>query len=662
MLPPLPDEAFDLPAATSPVVSLPERARLFVGREDELAMLDAAFRQTGGVVVHAVHGLGGIGKSTLTARWASAQAGVCNPVWWISAETGDDLDAGLADLALALQPALADLLSRKVLRDLAVRWLSDNEGWLLVLDNVSDPADVKPILARATGGRFLITTRQAAGWQRIAETLSLNVLELPEAVTLFEQVYGQSTSSTEELCRELGCLPLAVEQAGAYCREASLTPQDYLELRTANPEYLLSYVPEGGRTIARVWQVTLDRLVDAPFTVEILRVIAWWAPDGIPRSYLEPLGGPTEVTEALRLLAAHSMITLHDDTISVHRLVQAVSRTGDPDNPHRTTEAVAAARETAADLLNRAAENFESSVHSGWFAHAEALCGHIGTEPKTPESALLLVHVANWHMGIDDEEAVARSWQAVRAAEAACGRRHEITLHARMLLVQALLAVGVEGEATRLLREDWSTTARVYGRRNPQTFEIRAHLAYELRRCSDVTAAVSLARKNARRADRVLGSGHPAALEAGVTLAAMLTELAASDFTRYGPDAVAELMRRHDQIAERAEGPLSEKFVALMLGLIRLRAEMGEPEDALKVVEVGIEAATEAHGPLSLTSLFYRTVQVKMLHEFGETDRARILADLLLTDWERGFAETHAVGLMRKTLAHVLPPGVEPRA
>ena len=79
--PPLPEQAFrpwaEL-AAPAGLSNLP-RPGLFVGRAGELARLDAAMAGPGGVVVQAVHGLGGIGKSTLAARWAAAHAAELQP-------------------------------------------------------------------------------------------------------------------------------------------------------------------------------------------------------------------------------------------------------------------------------------------------------------------------------------------------------------------------------------------------------------------------------------------------------------------------------------------------------------------------------------------------------------------------------------------------------
>jgi hypothetical protein len=64
------------------LVNLPGHTGVFAGRGGELADLEAALRA-------AVHGLGGVGKSTLAARYARAHAagrtaggGLNVHVWW----------------------------------------------------------------------------------------------------------------------------------------------------------------------------------------------------------------------------------------------------------------------------------------------------------------------------------------------------------------------------------------------------------------------------------------------------------------------------------------------------------------------------------------------------------------------------------------------------
>ena len=130
-------------------------------------------------------------------------------------------------LRSALQPALSGVLPLEALREGAVQWLAAHQGWLLVLDNVTDPADVAPLLARAPAGRYLITTRRATGWHATAVPVRLDVLNPGEAQALLTAILTQDQSrqvdGAGELCADLGFLPLAIEQAGAYLAQAGIT-------------------------------------------------------------------------------------------------------------------------------------------------------------------------------------------------------------------------------------------------------------------------------------------------------------------------------------------------------------------------------------------------------------------------------------------------------
>ena len=95
--------------------------------------------------------------------------------------------------------------------------------------------------------------------------------------------------------------------------------------------------------MAKTWNITLEKL--SPLARALLRLAAWFAPDGIPRGIFstdptilsEGLSESIEdldlaIEEALGELARFSLIRLTPETVSVHRLLQAVeqdSLTGD---------------------------------------------------------------------------------------------------------------------------------------------------------------------------------------------------------------------------------------------------------------------------------------------------------------------------------------------
>ena len=433
----LPAEAFrpwaEL-AAPAGLSNLP-RPGLFVGRARELARLDAALAGPGEVVVQAVHGLGGVGKSTLAARWAAAHAAEYLLSWWITAATPADIDAGLAELAVALQPALSGVLPLEALREGAVQWLAARSGWLVILDNVTDPANIAPLLARVPAGRFLITSRRASGWHGTAVPVRLDVLDPAEAQALLAAIFApdqlQKADGAAELCEELSFLPLAIEQAGAYLAQADATPRQYLGLLARYPAAIYQATAEGGdaaRTIGRIWHVTLDRMAGDPLAGQVLRMLAWYAPDGIPRRLLDGLADPPEVLRAVGRLAAYSMLTTAAGTLALHRLVQAVTRTPDPSDPHRDPQEIDAARDQATRQLVGALPDWEDPAGwPGWrvlLPHIDALASHVPPDADTQDTARLLNQAGAFLEGQGEPGRAAGYLQrALAALRAAAGRR-----------------------------------------------------------------------------------------------------------------------------------------------------------------------------------------------------------------------------------------------
>ncbi|MFF1795726.1 tetratricopeptide repeat protein, partial [Kitasatospora sp. NPDC058263] len=146
------------------------------------------------------------------------------------------------------------------------------------------------------------------------------------------------------------------------------------------------------RTIARIWNLTLDQITDLqPMAADLLRVLAWYAPEDIPTTLVDRLADPPAVNGAVGLLNAYSMITPDPGagTLSVQRLVQAIARTPDPDDPHRTSQAINRARERATDQLHAALPAVWDMPHSwpAWrilLPHIATLTGYVPTDTETP--------------------------------------------------------------------------------------------------------------------------------------------------------------------------------------------------------------------------------------------------------------------------------------
>ncbi|MGW0713023.1 AAA family ATPase [Streptomyces sp. NPDC002643] len=615
----LPPEALSLDPGTARICHLPYRTEQFVGRERELRLLDEAFGRAGGVVVHAVHGLGGIGKSTLAAHWAAAHTSDFNPVWWITAESASELDAGLAALGRALQPALVGVLTEDALRERTVQWLASNDDWLVVLDNVSDPSAIQPLLARAPSGRFLVTTRRGpTSWRGIARTLELDVLAPDEAVELFTGVYDGPPDGVEELCDELGRLPLAVDQAAAYCREAGVTPRAYLELLARRPADMHAATAEGGdahRTVARVWQVTLDRLADTPAAQGILRTIAWWAPDGIPRAYLDGLTDPVELNEGLRRLVAYSMIRLRGDTLSVHRLVQAVTRTAEP-------ELAEGLRNFVARRLHevRPVDTLWGEAAQVWATHAEAMASCTSPDSDTEEMATLFILAATYLAKVDVARGKALYGRGVAVLERLAGDDPDSAVVMSLELPLFHLASGDYDQAVPLLERNLAEATAQFGAGDPRTLRERDLVAVSLWNTDPVRAA-ALARENVEHATLVLSPNDP--MLVGFRL--KLTMLTWEDPDLSAIDA---------QLAE-VTGVLDEHdahFAALRRMRLDALIKAGETRVALELAERLIVLHRDFVGDLNLLTVDLRMKHIRLLTRVGEWHRATELLDALMAE------------------------------
>ncbi|MFE6867201.1 NB-ARC domain-containing protein [Kitasatospora sp. NPDC057692] len=315
-----------------------------VGRAEALEAVGDALAGGGGLVTQAttLHGLGGVGKTALALHYAYAHLPEYDLVWWITAESPEQIAEAFADLAVHLNRdrALAESPNRQV--EWALAWLRAHERWLLVFDNVEDPVHLTPFLGRLLGrGHQLVTSRRADGWHEGIDPIRVDVLDAPLAARLLHRAAGRAEEGDEDehaeargLADELGHLPIALAQAGAHIRQTGTSFRAFRELlRTVAPSSS-GAMPSALDTVSRLWRTTLRTVQEtAPFAVELLRTLAWYAPEALPREALLPFGSrrPEEVDAALEVLADYSLVTLGPRTVAVHRLLRSTLRAGDED-------------------------------------------------------------------------------------------------------------------------------------------------------------------------------------------------------------------------------------------------------------------------------------------------------------------------------------------
>lgn len=600
----LPDPLAVRPRAAGRVPRPPRS--LFVGREQELSELDQVLGSGSGVIGQTLKGLGGVGKSELALQYAHRHRAEFSSVWWLTADSATNLTTELATIAGALAPQLK-VVPPEAAAQWALSWLQLNPGWLAVLDNVEHPDDIDEFLAAAAGSRVLVTTRRnVAGWQdRGLRSVHLGSLPADESIRyLAEKTRQDEPAAARSIAETLGGLPLALEQAAAYVVEMECGLAEYAALLAQEPEEAFGFTPPDAsaqrqeRAITRVWGLTLKALLDSqPAAVGLLDVLAWLGPDNLPRDLVNSYAGgdKTKADRMVSALRSYSMITLTRESVSVHRLVQAVLRLAQHE---RTETGIAPAAEAAVELLGNAIPDNPDDDTAGWprwtllLPHARALGEQVGGDNRNVALSRLL-----------NQAGLFSSAQGMYSAA---------VTFATLALQIGRAAMGPSDPALATLLGNMGAAHHAAG--HP---ELSAEL--EEQALAIVEAAY--------------GPDSP-------HVALALSNLAGSYNALGRPDEAISLYVRALRISETAFGEESAEVALYLANLALAHSELGQTTEALPLEERAL-ALTLRFNPDGLQVAFRLAALAASYRELGSPDRALELDRRAVTIGEKHLKDEH---------------------
>jgi len=347
------------PGKVSAVSNIPIRVpEHFVGRDDALAAVETALkRYEGRVAITALHGLRGVGKTTLAAAYAERHRDDYRATWWIRAQTEPKTRADVVALGVALNWVAADEKEEPALAAMMDRLRHEGEGILLIYDNAIDANSLKPYLP--PGGRAqVLVTSNAHAWRGIAASVEIRVWPKEIGADYLIARTGRETERNAALVlsEALGGLPLAHEQAAAYCERLDVTLAEYTRRFEATPTKFLDdmrHAPaeyHDGLTVAKTFALAIDEAAKLhPAAEPPIVHVALLAPEPIPlflflegrEKFGDPLAsalvddGLDEAVAALRSFALLDREMVQDerdpsirtDCIRLHRLVREVAAT-----------------------------------------------------------------------------------------------------------------------------------------------------------------------------------------------------------------------------------------------------------------------------------------------------------------------------------------------
>jgi len=319
-------------------VTAPPRVANYLERPEALRTLrhtlfaPGAPNQHPPIALTGIHGMGGIGKTVLAKALTedeAVQQAFPDGIVWITA--GRERRRDFVEEMREVAKALGDDISRSE-NDLACehqyRTMFANKAALVVVDDVWNINDLKPLLAESPRSRFLFTTRDASiGRFVAARELTAQLMDREQARELLAAWAGVPVADlpaeAEAVTAECRGLPLALSVLGAMLRGADrATWPDTVELlRKADLSAFEDQLPPGQESFFRAVEVSYQAL--NPKMQERYRELAVLLED-MPAAapILQTLWGAdeTETRRIARHFADRSLAFRDGDGIRLHDL------------------------------------------------------------------------------------------------------------------------------------------------------------------------------------------------------------------------------------------------------------------------------------------------------------------------------------------------------
>jgi tetratricopeptide (TPR) repeat protein len=615
--------------------------------------------------------LGSCGKTQLAIHfaeslWRSRQVEL---LVWIAATSRASVMAGYVEAAAAAigtDPAGdGESVAARF-----VSWLGEtSRPWLVVLDDLSDAADLEGLWPAGPSGRVLITTRNAGTLPAQAKALILPVGSLSPREAL-GYLMGRLTADPDQrlgaidLVKDLGCEPLALVQASAVIAESALSCRDYRGYFVRRREQLAEADGDMPAAAAVTWTFSVeqaDRLSPDGASQSLLALAALLDGHGIPGAVLtapaaleyltsEGTGDPVSQDRArgaLLMLERAGLLEIDATgswpTIRMSPVIQAAIRTAMP-----------------AEMLPRAARAVADALLEIW-PEDDRGTGAAGSLRSCAASLQQAAGDLLWAGGchqvllragrsLDSARlagpAVAYWRELVAVSDRVLGPGHPDTLVVGEQLARACLAAGRAADAVPWFQWVLTRRIRALGPDHPGTIETRRNLGHALAAAGQLDEAVTVLDGTVGDYERVRGPDHLDTLGARDQLAAA--------YSGAGQLPAAIQLRQHTlALRERLQGARHPDTMTTRQKLADAYLADGRLKDALTQYKRTLADRERVLGSDHLDTIAARGSLGSAYHSAGRMASTLQLYEQARTGYERVLGADHPDTLAhRANLAH----------
>ncbi len=516
------------------------RNLFFTGREEIIEQLKNQLKTKGKV---ALSGIPGVGKTQIALEYAYRYGKNYQAVLWSRAENEETLVSSFLSLASILNLPEKDGENKDHIIQAVKKWLSKYDRWLLVFDNVEDLPLVRNFIPIGIKGHILLTTRtQAMGGMAQRILIAPMIPNDGARYLLHRSGILSSTSSVDTakeisqrklaecLSIELGGLPLALDQAGAFMEENLIAPDEYLSLYKEEGKQLRQErgqhdtASQGhSKSVTITFTLAFRKLIDInPAAADLLRLCAFLYPEQIPENVL--LDSAKDLGDALSSAATNKMDwikarqaacrfsllsrEIDNKSLNIHRVVQAVLKDEMNEDIQKKWS------ERAVRLINR---SFPDTIFENWpdcerLISQARTCASLIVDWKFafPEAGRLLIVLADYnHYRGRYGEAESLYNYAIGVKEKIYGKNHPKVGTCINNLAVLYYRIGRYEEAERLYKKSIDIQKQYFGADHQNVGTAINNLAEIYRIQNKYDEAEPLYRRAHEILEKALGTNHP---------------------------------------------------------------------------------------------------------------------------------------------------------
>jgi tetratricopeptide (TPR) repeat protein len=596
------------------------------------------------------------GKSQLAAAFAESlwQSGGVDLLVWIDATSRASVLSGYA-AATADATGRNQASSCESVAAQFLSWLDEtSRPWLVVLDDLADPANLDGLWPAGRAGRVLVTSADAAAVPSGMRVVRVGLFSLREAVSYLSERLSDDPDKRHgviELAQNLASEPVALAQASAVIASSPMSCRDYRAHFVRGSEHLAQSSGARPSAAAVTWTLSLGRaeqLAPGGSAKSVLALAAMLDGHGIPQAVLAapaagrflahrgdlPAGGQ-RASAALAALEQVGLLTVEPvtapPTVRISPVLQAAIRAAMPKGMQDQ------AARSVADALLQAWPDQETP---GWPASGLRSC--VATLRQVTGSLLweggchpLLVRAGDSLDRARLTEAAVEHWRDVATTGARLlGHEHPDTMLASQRVADACLAAGRADDAIAWSQWILDSLTRKLGPDHHDVIEARRRLGHAFVAAGQLPAAITVLGSALPQFEQVCGSGHADTLGARDELAAAY--LAGGQYS----DAIS-LYRRTLTDRERAQGAQHQQTMTTRHGLADSYLASGQAKEAVAVYKRVVADRERVLGPDHLDTLTARNNLGAAYQRTGKTAAAELACEQAWAGFERVLGPRH---------------------